>query len=378
MESHALKVATGLAHGPEATPELAAQAVQAALDKAGLTSAQCVVLYLTSEFAHAPQAAIRAASKAANCTQVIGCSALGIFTEEDWILDGAAAAAMVLSQDVFSSHPLHLDTSQQLLTLAAPSAINASWLSSTQQARFGAISGDATGSGAFSVWQDGKGISQGYCALAIQHCDVAIAASHGLKWLSSARKVSASQRFELQAVAGVAAYRSLQTAYQAEDTPAEQLPLHLLNVAYAPSSQAFAQGQYALASVIIANEDSNSLTLSHPIPEGYWIRWAMRDTKSAQTDLKATAQQLAQTLTSAPAFACVFSCLARGPYYYDGNDEDLRLLKTQFPHMPMIGFYGNGQIAPVLAENTLLQHSIVLALFGQASNSQVEETHEFV
>lgn len=375
MESHALKVATGLAHGPEATPELAAHAVQTALDKAGLTSAQCVVLYLTSEFAHAPQAAIRAASKAANCTQVIGCSALGIFTEEDWILDGAAAAALVLSQDVFSSHPLQLESSQQLLTLAAPSAINASWLSSTQ-ARFGAISGDATGSGAFSVWQDGKGISQGYCALAIQHCDVAIAASHGLKWLSSARKVSASQRFELQAVAGVAAYRSLQTAYHAEDTPAEHLPLHLLNVAYAPSSLAFAQGQYALASVIIANGDSNSLTLSHPIPEGYWIRWALRDTESAQTDLRATAQQLAQALTSAPAFACVFSCLARGPYYYEGNDEDLRLLKTRFPHMPIIGFYGNGQIAPMMAQNTLLQHSLVLALFGQAKDSPLGEIDE--
>lgn len=364
MNTQALKVATGLAHGPKATPELAARAVQAALDKAGLTSAQCVVLYLTSEFAHAPQAAIRAASKAANCTQIIGCSALGIFTEEDWILDGAAAAALVLSQDIFSSHPLHIETSQHLLTLAAPSAINASWLDSPQ-ARFGAISGDATGSGAFSVWQDGKGISQGYCALAIQHCDVAIAASHGLKWLSSARKVSASQRFELQAVAGVPAYRSLQTAYHALDTPTENLPLHLLNVAYAQSPQSFTQGQYALASIVIANEDSNSLSLSHPIPEGYWVRWALRDTESAQTDLSITAQHLVQTLADTPAFACVFSCLARGPYYYDGNDEDLRLLKTNYPNMPIIGFYGNGQIAPMLQQNTMLQHSIVLALFGQ-------------
>lgn len=375
MSTHALKVATGLAHGPAATPELATQAVQAALENAGLTAAQCVVLYLTSEFAHAPQAAIRAASKAANCTQIIGCSALGIFTEEDWILDGAAAAALVLSADIFSSHPLHLDTSQQLLTLAAPSAINASWLSSPQ-ARFGAISGDASGSGAFSVWQDGKGISQGYCALAIQHCEVAIAASHGLKWLSSARKVSASQRFELQAVAGIPAYRSLLVAYHALDAPAQDLPLHLLNVAYASSPQAFTQGQYALASIIIANEDSNSLTLSQPIPVGQWIRWAMRDAETAQTDLDTTAQQLAQTLTGAPAFACVFSCLARGPYYYEGNDEDLRLLKTRFPHMPIIGFYGNGQIAPMMAQNTLLQHSLVLALFGQAKDSPLGEIDE--
>ncbi|EUJ11400.1 hypothetical protein Meth11DRAFT_2243 [Methylophilaceae bacterium 11] len=367
-----LKVATGLAHGPSADPELATQAVQAALEKAGMTSAQCVVLYLTSEFAHAPQAAIRAASKAANCTQVIGCSALGIFTEEDWILDGAAVAALVLSQDIFSSHPLHVEGSQHLLTLAAPSAINASWLASTHT-RFGGISGDASGSGAFSVWQDGKGISQGYCALAIQHCDVAIAASHGLKWLSSPRKVSTSLRFELQSIANVTAYTSLNMAYQTLDVATEPLPLHLLNVAYAQSSKAFAQNQYELASIIIANEDTQSLTLSHPIPEGYWIRWALRDADSAQSDLHSTAQQLTQTLQGAPAFACMFSCLARGPYYYGGNDEDLRLLKASFPNMPIIGFYGNGQIAPMMQQNTLLQHSIVLALFGQQ-----KEAHESV
>jgi small ligand-binding sensory domain FIST len=82
---------------------------------------------------------------------------------------------------------------------------------------------------------------------------------------------------------------------------------------------------------------------------------------------------LSNQLAHGPAFACMFSCLARGPYYYGGNDEDLSLLKSQFPDMPIIGFYGNGQIAPIMGKNTLLQHSIVLALFGQT-----KESHEFV
>jgi len=367
-----LHVATGLAKGLHASPDLAAEAVNRALEKAGIPSAQCVLLYFTSEFAQAPQAAIRAASKAANCTQVIGCSAIGIFTEEDWVLDGAAVAALVLSVDIFSSLPNHINNSEHLLTLAAPSAVNASWLTS-QQLRFGAISGDATGHGAFSVWQDGKGVSQGYCALGIQHTQLVVAASHGLKWLSSARKVTASKTFDLQSVAKVAALQSLQTACQSLNAPPDDLPLHLMSIAYAASTKAMESGQYQLASIIITNDVQQSLTLSHEIPEGYWMRWAIRDAASAQSDLSYTAQSLSNQLAHGPAFACMFSCLARGPYYYGGNDEDLSLLKSQFPDMPIIGFYGNGQIAPIMGKNTLLQHSIVLALFGQT-----KESHEFV
>lgn len=370
--SKPLRVATGLAKGASATPALATEAVRRALQKANLETAQCVLLYFTSEFAHAPQPAIRAASKAANCTQVIGCSAMGIFTEEDWVLDGAAVAALVLSEDIFSSHPEHITHSEYLLTLAAPSAINASWLSSPQP-RFGAISGDATGHGAFSVWQDGKGVSQGYCALGIQHTNYAVGASHGLKWLTSARRVTACKAFDLHTVANIPALQSLQTAYQGMRLENTTLPLHLLNIAYAPSAKALELNQYELASIVITNELNQTVTLSHAIPEGYWVRWTMRDAEAAQSDLRNAAQVLGAELLSSPAFACVFSCMARGPYYYGGNDEDLNILKSQFPNMPIIGFYGNGQIAPMMGHNTLLQHAIVLALFGQA-----KELHESI
>lgn len=362
-----LRVATGLARGVTASPTLATEAVQRAMEKANIESAQCVLLYFTSEFAHAPQAAIRAASKAANCTQVIGCSAVGIFTEEDWVLDGAAVAALVLSQDIFTSHPNQLVNSEYLLTLAAPSAMNASWLSS-QQLRFGAISGDATGHGAFSVWQDGKGVSQGYCALGIQHAPVAVCASHGLKWLSSPRKVTSSQGFDLLSVANVTALQSLVAAYQPMSLNDDALPLHLLNIAYAPSAKDLASEQYQLASIVISNDNHQSLTLSQAIPNGYWMRWAIRDSACAQIDLRDATKILADKLPTAPAFACIFSCMARGPYYYGGDDEDLNLLTAQLPNLPIIGFYGNGQIAPMMGKNTLLQHSIVLALFGQTKD----------
>src|SRR5664279_2897217 len=94
-----MKVASGLAIGREANPNLAAQAVKQAMQAADITIASSVLLFLTSEFARDPEPALRAASKAASCTQMMGCSAPGIFTEQDWIVDAPAAAAMVFGGD---------------------------------------------------------------------------------------------------------------------------------------------------------------------------------------------------------------------------------------------------------------------------------------
>jgi small ligand-binding sensory domain FIST len=68
-----------------------------------------------------------------------------------------------------------------------------------------------------------------------------------------------------------------------------------------------------------------------------------------------------------PEFALLFSCLGRGPYFYNGFDQDLALIKTLFPNLPIIGFYGNGEIAPINGINELLQYSAVLGLFTESN-----------
>ena len=368
MSNAPLRVATGLAKGQQASPTLAAQAVQMAMQKADISQPCSVLLYLTTEFATNPQPAIKAAASIASTTQIMGCSASGIFTEDEWVLDGAAAAAMVFSHDVLTHHASNRLESEYLLTLAAPSALNATWLDSGKP-RFGGVSGDATGRGPFSVWHDGKGVTQGYCELAIQHGRIAVGASHGLKQLASPRKVTASLGFDLVSIANVDALNSLMSACQAAEIPHDNIPYHLLMVAYASSAKALNAGEYRLASIVMSNEDHHTITLSQTIPTGSWICWTMRDTQAAQQDIRHTAQTLSTALGQAPDFGLLFSCLGRGPYFYDGDDLDLTTLKAQFPRMPIIGFYGNGEIAPMMGGNTLLAYSAVLGLFSSTALS---------
>ena len=136
----------------------------------------------------------------------------------------------------------------------------------------------------------------------------------------------------------------------------------------ASKSAQLERGDYHIASIIAGNEENASVTLTKALNEGDWLSWAVRDVDSAQMDIVKTASTLKQQLNSEPEFALLFSCLGRGPYFYDGGDQDLALLKTLFPKLPIIGFYGNGEIAPIQGANELLQYSAVLALCAKAAN----------
>ncbi len=360
-----MKVATGLAIGKTPQAELAAQAVESAMLKANIHAPSSVLLFLTSEFAADPQSAIKAAAKAASCTQIIGCSATGIFTEEDWVIDSPAAAAMVFSDLNFSHSNADDDI---LLTLTAPNAINTTWLN-TAGIRFGGVSGDATGQGSFSVWQNGKGTTQGYCDGVLANTHAAVAASHGLQLISSPRRITKTSGNDLLSLASLPALNTLFSACKKQDISIanDDIPYHQLMAVFASKASQLERGEYNLASLIIANPDNDSVTLTKTLNEGDWLSWAVRDVDAAQIDIVKTANMLSRKLNTEPEFGLLFSCLSRGPYFYNGTDRDLALIKALFPDLPLIGFYGNGVVAPVGNDNELLQYSAVLGLFAKSN-----------
>jgi len=300
------KIATGLASGRRASPELAAEAVSAAMKKGSIQSPTAVLLFLTSEFAADPASAIKAAAKIAGCTQIIGCSATGIFTEEDWILDSPAAAAMVFSDTASLTTVQDQNNTQPLLTLAAPNAMNSTWLNASGL-RFGGVSGDAIGHGPFSVWRNGKGVTEGHCEVGIQNAQVAVAASHGLKSISAPQLITQVSAYDVLTVAGKSALSQLEAAWQTHRQQSEELPYHQLVAMTADNLAAFTQDDYDVASIITSDAESGATTLSKPLQVGRYLSWALRDANTAQIDIVKTAGKLKQQLTAEPSFAMLFS-----------------------------------------------------------------------
>ncbi len=362
-----MKVATSLVLGNKANPALVAEAVSIAMLKADITIASSVLLLLTSEFAVDPQPAITAAAKAANCMQVFGCSATGIFTEEDWVLDSPAVAVMVFGGNVSIQTAKHHPPEQVLLTISAPNAINSTWLNDGN-ARYGGISGDVVGQGPFSVWQNAKGGNTGKVDAHIAGVKLVSKASHGFKMLTKPKQIQRTHDFDIALLDNKSPLTTLQKTWKMQSKSDAPIPLHLMMAVYADSAEAINHGEFNQTNLISIDVSTGNITLAQPLNAGQFLSWGLRDQIAAEADLLLTIQQLTQELDATPAFGLLFSCLGRGPFY-DGIDHDLKIIAQQLPNMPLIGFYGNGEISNIAGKNQLLPYSAVLSLFTENSTT---------
>ena len=372
-----MTVATALVSGDEPLPQLAEEAVSAALKKAGLTHANGVLLFLTPDFARHAQQSVTAAARSAQCTQIAGGIAAGVFTESGWVLDRPAAAAMVFGRGLSLGHP-DLPSSpgeicEPLLSYTG-SAFPAEWRQ--PGARFG---GSFTGTVGYAdpvAWQQSRLAERQRCSVQLLGAHVCVGVSSGLRLLGKAQPIDRSTGYDLEALGGLSATDSLRRALPPEYREQSALPLHHLTAVLIDRENcltldethaALADGHYHPIAIVATNA-SHSLTLAERTHPGQNLAWAVRQPLSAEADMRRMVTQLAHR-TPDPACALMFSCIGRGPYFYGGEDRDLNVLRERFPGLPLLGTYGTGQIAPTCDQdeqvNRQLQNAVVTALIAK-------------
>ncbi len=362
-----MAASTGLSYGGRAQPEHAARAVNRALKRAGLSRASAVLLFLTPHYAPSPDAAVRAAARAAGCLQVIGATAAGILTEEEWVLDSPGAAAMVFAEPI-SLAPAAGNTSDDealILSLCTPAGLTADWLDVPAH-RIGAISGDLFGHGPFKVWSSGRVIDSGRADARFLGARGVIGASQGVRALTSPIEVAEVQGYDVKRLGNYPALNVLVKSLPTGIREMERIPLHLImgGVTFGDPMTAIREGRYRLNHIVSANLRDQSITLSHPLSRGERLFWAMRDALTAEREMRQTIEHTASALRAAPSFALLFPCMGRGPHFYGNRDRDLDAVIKRFPRLPVIGMYGNGELAPLDGANHLYQYSTVLGLFS--------------
>lgn len=331
--------ASGLAHAGRALPRLAADAVEQALAKLGRARASQVLLFLSADFANDPQPAIVAAARAGQTLAVTGCTALGVFSEDDWLLDAPAACAMVFAEaDTPSDNPA-------TLTLAAPNAIDLAWLDS-HTPRVGGIAGDASGMGPYKVWHQGRVAKDGRCEVALPALrDITI--SRALAPVGEAFEVTGIDGFDLKSLDGRQAAATLIRA--AHPLP----PLHEMALATFDL-----RDQLETTAPLVSINPDGGVTVAARLLPGQRVRWMRHQAETARLEMSALGNR------PAPTFALVFSCAGRGAALHEGIDREWQALRHAWPFTPFAGFYGNGQIASVARHNQLLHRSVVVAGFG--------------
>jgi len=360
-----MTVATALVSGNDPLPQLAEAAVGQALDKlkaAGASHANSVLLYLTQDFSRLIPPTLLAASRTAACTQVAGTVAAGVFTEDGWVLDRPAAAAMVFggSLGLRAGRP----GEEPLLSLASAASLPPEWASPASP-RFGALHQDALASHPGAVWQQGRVTADHRLSLAIDGGHGRVGLSCGLKLLGQPQPVGEVAGHELLTLGGQSALDSLQRVLPMDHK--ERRSLHHITAVVADPGYPLEQPEspHCRLLPVVSASPEGAVTLADRVAPGQLLAWAIRQPLAAEQNMRDTLDELASGPGAPPALALMFSCIGRGPYFYGGEDRDLQALTSRFPGLPVLGLYGSNQIAP-LNGGRLLHNGVVTALFSES------------
>jgi small ligand-binding sensory domain FIST len=344
-----MKPASGYAFGPKASTQVAIAAVSSAMARGGITQAGQIFLFLSTHFHQHIDECLRAVVAISGSMNVVGASAAGVFTEQDWSLDSPAAAALVL--------PLDYPTQQRNshLALAAPNAINQFWLNDGTL-KFGGIAGDATGQGQYALWQAAQ---QRFSYIQIPLEARSTVISEGSMPLGGEYTITASQGLCLETLDHQAALSTLGPHLARYPQEVLLAKIWLDNTQTTPS----------WIPVIGTDLAKGTVMLAHELPIGAKLCWGHFNAYAASQEL---AQQIMLNLAGKPQpkWALAFSSHRRAMAADGLSEPDWTTLRTTLPDVPFAGFYGNGQIIPAPKAhpqidklNRIVDNSVLLALF---------------
>ncbi|EXI87630.1 MAG: hypothetical protein AW11_02494 [Candidatus Accumulibacter regalis] len=367
-----MSVASALVSGNDALPALAEEALAKALARSGASHATGVLLFLTPDFSRCAQQTVSAVARAAQCTEVAGGIAAGVFSEHGWVIDRPAAAVMVFAGGLSLDHreggaPAGEAHREAFMSYAGGS-FPYPWGDATKR-RFGGSFAGSTGGSAPTVWQHSRLAAS--CSVRVHGARVDIGVSSGWSLLAEPRRIERSRAYDLLSLGGESALDSLLGALPADlreqgPPPLAALSALLIDEESGANRDAFsAAGRHSIA-ILSANAADRSLTLAEGTRPGQRLAWAIRRPQSAEDDMRRSVEQLAAVVAE-PVAGLVFSCIGRGPYFHGAHEPELDCLRRAFPGLPLLGVYGTGQIAACAAGgNRSLHNAVVTALISNS------------
>ena len=102
------------------------------------------------------------------------------------------------------------------------------------------------------------------------------------------------------------------------------------------------------------------VAVAEEVTVGQRLTFCRRDGASAVADMERMLDTLEQRADGAtPRGGLYFSCLGRGPNLFDDTRTEAAMIRERFPDLPLVGFFGNGEIA----NSRLYAYTGVLSLF---------------
>lgn len=126
------------------------------------------------------------------------------------------------------------------------------------------------------------------------------------------------------------------------------------------------RGDFVVRPIVGADQNTGAISLPEAVFPGQTIQFQVRDAEAAREDLDAMLTRVNAALHGrTPSFGLYFNCSGRGQGLYGETSYDVDQIRARLGDWPLIGFFGNGEFAPIGLENVLHTYSGVLVVFPQ-------------
>jgi small ligand-binding sensory domain FIST len=132
-----------------------------------------------------------------------------------------------------------------------------------------------------------------------------------------------------------------------------------------PGADAIGPGEYLVRPLVAIDPDRGALLLGDEVREGSALHLVLRDGAAARDDLKAMLDGLGGGVPS--GFGLYFNCAGRGAALYGIPGVDIAYIGRRFGDLPVAGFFGNAEIAPLRGRNHVFTYTGVLVLCGEGA-----------
>ena len=369
-----IRAGVGYSHNLS-TAEATEQAVTMAMSNAKIAKSDLVFVFATVNYASEYQQIFEGIKDISGSDCLVGCSGMSVLTSAGEFEGQSTIAVLVVHSDQLSIHPL-LETKNDIASISTiidshvsakdnslltifsdiRSDLPTQLIQKTEEYQFNvpivgaAASGNPT-TGQAHQWCGEKMVetsTSGALLTGSFHTEVGVA--QGCQPFGKAAEITRADGDKILELNEIPALEVLQKSLEllTEEDIRRSGGMVFLGMAMDNSNQSPEIGDYLIRNIMGIDRDSSAIESAEHITEGQIVRFHLRTPYAARQEIQTIIDRMSQkTQQHPPAFGLYFNCLGRGTGLYGEKNYDIGIIKAKFPDLPIIGFFGNAEYAPI-------------------------------
>ena len=382
---------TGLGVGG-AADNAALEASLEALERSGADRADLALVFVTGDAHTRAHEALHAVRRVTGAPVVLGCSGTGILTERREVEDELAVAVLavrcerlVVTPFSFERQGEQRDLGTELArrigptvaeggcALVLPDAMGCNPPALLGQLHdalgfvpvLGAV---AAGSPMFELYNT-DAMEGALVGVALSGLAPVIGVTQGCTPIGEPYVITHAEGNVIQRIGSRPALEMLTAAIRANpDTESRIRHAGVFaGLAMDPAKSPLERGDFLVRNLVGADQSNGALAVAERVRIGQTLQFQIRDAEASRQDLREMLDELAERLHGRrPAFGCYFDCAGRGRGLYGVPDHDVSLIRERLGEFPLVGFFGNGEFAPIGRRNFFHNYTGALVIFPEA------------